>query len=122
LILLLANLNTGEVLGQLSVTYRSQPLIRNFPKEEYQGANQNWSIAQDKNGVLFFGNTYGLLEFNGADWILHTHPDITLVRSVYADTTDGKIYVGSFEELVKGLRLLKMMQYSPCSSTRENLL
>jgi DNA-binding CsgD family transcriptional regulator len=98
LILLLANLNTGEVLGQLSVTYRSQPLIRNFPKEEYQGANQNWSIAQDKNGVLFFGNTYGLLEFNGADWILHTHPDITLVRSVYADTTDGKIYVGSFEE------------------------
>jgi DNA-binding CsgD family transcriptional regulator len=89
--------NNEKMLAQLSVVCRSQPFIQNFTKGDYKGANQNWSITQDMNGILYFGNTYGLLEFNGADWQLHTHPEITYVRSVYADT-DGKIYTGSFEE------------------------
>ena len=96
-IFLLSNVSTGEVLGQLSVVAHSHSFVRNYPKEEYNGANQNWAIAQDEHGVLFFGNTYGLLEFNGADWILHSTPNITFIRSVYVDT-DGRIYCGSFEE------------------------
>ncbi len=86
-----------ETNGQFSVVYRSQPFVKNFTKAQYGGANQNWSITEDRDGILYFGNTYGLLEFNGAEWHLHTHPEITIVRSVFADS-DGKVYTGSYEE------------------------
>jgi len=88
---------TVEVLGQSNMIYHIQPFVRNFTKEEYKGANKNWSITQDEQGILYFGNTYGLLEFNGADWQLYTNGNISFIRSVYTDT-DGKIYSGSFEE------------------------
>lgn len=90
-------ISSPEMSGQFSVVYRSQSFVQNFTKGQYKGANQNWSISQDKNGILYVGNTYGLLEFNGADWHLHTNPEITIVRSVFADA-DGKIYTGSYEE------------------------
>jgi len=95
--LLLFNYCCEKVYGQLSVVYRSQPFVQNFTKGQYGAGNQNWSIAQDNNGILYFGNNYGLLEFNGADWNLHTDPDFTNIRSVFADS-DGKIYTGSYEE------------------------
>lgn len=95
LILALTGLN--NLNGQLSVLCRSQPFVMNYTKKQYGGANQNWSVSQDQNGVLFFGNTYGLVEYNGAEWQQHTHPDIQIVRSTFADE-NGRIYTGSFEE------------------------
>ena len=86
-----------ELPGQTSVACRSQPFVRNYTKSQYGGATQNWAIAQDHKGILYYGNTYGLLEYNGADWKLHTDPEINMVRSVFADN-NGKIYTGSFEE------------------------
>ncbi|MDX2431304.1 MAG: LuxR C-terminal-related transcriptional regulator [Bacteroides sp.] len=86
-----------ELSGQASVLCRSQPFVLNFTKTQYGGANQNWSVCQDQNGVLFFGNTYGLLEYNGAEWYQHTHPNIQIVRSTFADD-NGRVYTGSYEE------------------------
>ncbi len=86
-----------ELGGQVAVVCRSQPFVLNYTKTQYAGANQNWSVTQDQNGVLFFGNTYGLLEYNGAEWKQHTEPNIGIIRSTFADD-NGRIYTGSFEE------------------------
>jgi DNA-binding CsgD family transcriptional regulator len=96
-LLLVSLLCSIELPGQTSVACRSQPFVRNYTKSQYGGANQNWAIAQDHKGILYYGNTYGLLEYNGADWKLHTDPEINMVRSVFADSSE-KIYTGSFEE------------------------
>src|SRR3546814_479458 len=73
------------------------PFITNFSKREYKAANQNWSVAQAPNGILYVANSEGLLEFDGSQWTLMELPDATIVRSVAIDT-NGRIYTGSYQE------------------------
>jgi len=73
------------------------PIVKQFGKNDYQASNQNWSVSQANNGIMYFGNNLGLLEFDGSAWDVIRMPQNKLVRSVQA-TDDGRIYVGSFEE------------------------
>lgn len=80
-----------------SFTYSPRPFIHSFDKKSYGAANQNWSISQGPNGFMYFGNTNGLLEYNGNEWTLYQLPDKLIIRSVFADK-DGRIYSGAHEE------------------------
>ncbi|MFC4211414.1 triple tyrosine motif-containing protein [Pedobacter lithocola] len=71
------------------------PYIENYSKSVYASGNQNWSVAKDKNGVMYFGNTEGLLTFDGRYWQKYKMPNNQIVRSVAADD-NGKIYTGCF--------------------------
>lgn len=73
------------------------PIVKQFGKTDYMAANQNWSVTQDRAGIMYFGNNLGLLQFDGSVWELTRMPQNKLVRSVSA-SDDGRIYVGSFEE------------------------
>ncbi|TKC04754.1 transcriptional regulator [Pedobacter polaris] len=73
------------------------PYVQNYPKSSYLSGNQNWSIAKDKNGLMYFGNAEGLLTFDGKYWQQYKMPNRQIVRSV-ATSTDGMIYTGSFGE------------------------
>lgn len=73
------------------------PIVRNYTVSDYGAGAQNWAVSQDKRGVMYFGNNKGLLEFDGNSWTLHELPTKGVVRSIYIDT-DGKIFVGSYEE------------------------
>jgi len=68
------------------------PLIKSFSMEEYEAHGQNWAITQDKNGVMYFGNTMGVLEYDGNSWRLH--PFTSIVRSIEADDA-GCIFIGA---------------------------
>ena len=74
------------------------PQIINYSNLIYKGGTQNWDTAQDRYGVMYFGNNEGLLIFNGKFWNLHPLPNKTVVRSVEIDK-DGKIYVGGQDEI-----------------------
>jgi len=63
----------------------------------YASGNQNWSIAKDKNGVMYFGNAEGLLTFDGRYWQKYQMPNRQIVRAVATDSK-GRIYTGSFGE------------------------
>jgi serine phosphatase RsbU (regulator of sigma subunit) len=70
------------------------PLLRNFLPEEYDASDQNWSVAQDHRGVMYFGNNdQGILEYDGKTWRKIPVPRNALVRSLAADSL-GTIYVG----------------------------
>lgn len=71
--------------------------ITNYPKEIYRGSTQNWSVAQDSRGILYFGNNQGLLSFDGTRWRVYPMPNNSIVRSVYIDEQDI-IYTGAFNE------------------------
>ena len=76
------------------------PYIHNYSKKEYKAGTQNWSIAQDQRGFMYFANNNGLLLFDGVSWQLHRMPNSSIVRSVYI-AKDGQIYIGAYNELGK---------------------
>jgi len=67
---------------------------QNYPKETYKAGTQTWSIAQDQEGVMYFGNNAGLLAFDGSSWRTYLIPNRSIVRSVLI-SGDGRIYVGA---------------------------
>ncbi|RYD90879.1 MAG: transcriptional regulator, partial [Sphingobacteriales bacterium] len=73
-------------------------MIFNYTAEKYKGGVQNWDIAQDKNGLLYFGNKEGLLTFNGKFWNRYPLPNYTVIRSVKVDS-QNRIFVGGQDEL-----------------------
>lgn len=74
------------------------PNIISYSRNDYNAGLQNRGIAQDKNGILYFANSEGLLSFDGTYWKLYPLPNKTIVRSV-AVGTDDKIYVGGQNEM-----------------------
>jgi len=73
------------------------PLVSQFTKNEYHASNQNWAVGQGKDGIMYFGNNKGLLEFDGSLWQTHPIAENKIVRSLLI-TKDNRIYTGSFEE------------------------
>lgn len=76
------------------------PPAFNYTTHNYNTGNQNWAIAQGKNRIIYVGNDYGLLSFDGVNWKLNPLPNNLSVKSILVDNSSGeeKIYVGSFEE------------------------
>jgi len=75
------------------------PVIKNYTPKEYGAHNQNWAIVQDKRGVMYFGNTDGLLEYDGVSWRLIAIPhDLVRSLAVSNETENGVIYIGGIDE------------------------
>ena len=74
------------------------PNVRNYTKNIYQSGNQNWSVTKDEEGIMYFGNSDGLLSFDGRDWQQYSLPNHLTIRAVAADG-HGRIYTGAFGEI-----------------------
>ena len=72
------------------------PVVTNFSKNDYHASNQNWAVGQSDDGIMYFGNNQGLLQYDGSSWELHRMPQNKIVRSILV--RGNRIYVGSFEE------------------------
>lgn len=92
---LLAKLTEPFVYASIKST--GIPFVENYSKEAYHAGTQVWSIDQDENGIMYFGNNSGLLTFDSQSWRLYPVPNRSIVRSV-AVSTDGKIYIGCFND------------------------
>ena len=73
------------------------PFIRNFSKREYKGGSQNWGMVQSSNGLMYFANNEGVLEFDGSNWRVIPMPNNSVVRSLAIDSS-GQIFVGASNE------------------------
>jgi DNA-binding CsgD family transcriptional regulator len=74
------------------------PYVQNYTKAIYQSGNQNWSVTRDEHGIMYFGNSEGLLTFDAKYWQSYRMPNGLIVRAVASDG-NGKIYAGGFGEL-----------------------
>ncbi len=70
------------------------PYVQYYSPQTYNAHPQNWAIVQDQNGVLYFGNGSGILEYDGSQWQLIKENLGGAVRSLAIDEKDGTIYVG----------------------------
>jgi len=75
--------------GQLPVYY--------FSPKDYNALEQNWDIAQDNRGILYFGNNHGVLEYDGVEWRMIRVSNGSTVKSLSSDS-NGKVYVGAQNE------------------------
>lgn len=70
------------------------PPIQNYSPDDYKAANQNWSITQSSNKLIYVANNEGLLEFNGESWNFYPSPNGSIMRSVKA--VGNRIYTGCY--------------------------
>jgi signal transduction histidine kinase/DNA-binding NarL/FixJ family response regulator len=71
--------------------------IKNFSPGEYNSQPQNWSILQDRRGLIYVANQKDVLVFDGVSWRHIPIPNLT-ARSL-AGHDSGTIYVGGKNEL-----------------------
>lgn len=74
-----------------------RPFIRSFSPKEYHAHAQNWSMTQDHRGIIYIGNTIGVLEYDGTSWRLIGLPKQNLGRSLAVDGK-GRVYVGADDD------------------------
>lgn len=91
-LLLSANLAQADNIKSIGVPY-----VQNFSKSVYLSGNQNWAIAKDKKGIMYFGNAQGLLTYDGKYWQQYLMPNRQIVRAVAAGQ-NNVIYTGSYGE------------------------
>lgn len=73
-------------------------ILRTYTPKAYLASPQNWAVLEDTRGVMYFGNTDGLLEFDGVTWRRIALPNSKAVRSL-ALNTKGTVYVGGQNEI-----------------------
>jgi len=71
------------------------PGIKNFTRSEYNGGIQTWSFTETENGLSYFANNSGLLEYNGTTWKIYQSVK-AVNRVVCAD--GNRVYVGAFND------------------------
>ena len=76
------------------------PIVKSFEKAEYGAGRQNWDIGIDSYGVVYFGNTNGLLRNIYGIWQLTSTSNNDVVRSLCIDNdtiwTGGDTEYGYF--------------------------
>ncbi|MBP5318127.1 MAG: hypothetical protein J6Y77_01820 [Paludibacteraceae bacterium] len=74
--------------------------IENFYKNDYGMGAQNRDIAQQHNGLMYFANMNGLLEYDGHQWQSYLIPEYAYGNNYHCLCIDdkGNIYVGAYNE------------------------
>ena len=91
-VLLCAAATTGQAPKAAPATAQGVA-VRSFSPLSYNANRQNWAIVEDNRGILFFGNSSGVLEFDGSRWRTISLPNN---GGAYAlgKGSDGRILVG----------------------------
>lgn len=84
------------LLNAANIKNAGKPYIQTYTKAIYKAGNQNWAVAKDSRGIMYYGNAGGLLSFDGQHWQLYQMPNKLIVRAVATDKE--KVYVGGFGE------------------------
>jgi AraC family transcriptional regulator, chitin signaling transcriptional activator len=80
-----------------STHFRGIPRVVHYTKKEFNGDPQFWTMCQDKDGVLYFGNNDGALIFDGERWQKLSLPNNSSIRCLKI-SNEGVIYAGGFNE------------------------
>jgi class 3 adenylate cyclase len=73
-------------------------VFKTYSPKAYLANPQNWTALEAPSGIMYFGNTDGLLEFDGVTWRRIPLPNSKAVRSL-ALAENNQIYVGGQNEL-----------------------
>jgi serine phosphatase RsbU (regulator of sigma subunit) len=75
------------------VVGQGKNFIKTYTPKDYDGQAQNWCVIQGPEGLMYFGNSMGLLIYDGEKWE-SINLNNSIVRSLAKDSND-KIYYGA---------------------------
>ena len=73
------------------------PKIVHYSRNDFKGDPQFWTMCENDDGTLIFGNNDGAIVFDGENWSKIYLPNNSSVRSIIK-TKEGKIYAGGYNE------------------------
>jgi signal transduction histidine kinase/ligand-binding sensor domain-containing protein len=76
-------------------TERGLPIIENLSTSAVGADARNWSIVRDPKGLLYVGNTDGILEYDGVVWRVLYSRNGTPAYAL-AQSADGTLYFGLY--------------------------
>ena len=95
-----------------------KPYVTNLSRDKYHAANKNWSIGQDEKGIMYFGNSIGLLASDGMEWKLFQTPNASIVRAIAVESHQT-IYSGGSEVKVQPIAICQnFLNLSPSKIIR----
>ena len=73
-----------------------RPLIMNYSYQDYDAAPINWWALEDEQGIMYFANQFGVLQFDGVNWnrIASTGGARCMVQD-----EKGTIFIGRNEDI-----------------------
>lgn len=72
-------------------------LSKYFSPIDYNASTQNWDIAEDERGLMYFANSSGILEYDGSEWRHIEVSNKSTVRSIHFDN-NNILYIGAYNE------------------------
>ncbi len=94
LLLCIQNLLSQPLPGRQEIlAERGRPYLQNFAPKEYGGYQENYAVARDQRGLVYFGNNWGVLQYDGVSWRLIKTGKETTVLALEPDST-GAMFVG----------------------------
>lgn len=72
--------------------------VKYFNKTTYKAESHNWCVSRASNGLVYFANHKGLVEFNGTNWQLYNLPNQSITRAV-KNLGDTIIFTSGYMEL-----------------------
>lgn len=79
-------------------TTLTTPKVIAFDRKDFKADPQFWTMCENEDGTLIFGNNDGALVYDGEHWQKIFLPNNSSIRSLLK-TDDGKIYVGGYNEI-----------------------
>lgn len=73
------------------------PMMQHYSAKDYKAGISNWDMLQTQDGLLYFSNLNGILQFDGKEWQFIEIAGGKFARSIHQDY-NGRIYVGSNDE------------------------
>jgi len=80
-----------------SQTELGNPYVKNYSPKEYKSSATIWDITQDNKGLMYFGVSGGVLQYDGTEWRIYAVENQTTVRALDV-SDDGLVYVGAKNE------------------------
>ena len=71
------------------------PKISNYSKDDFKAATMNWALVRGLRGKVYFGNSYGLMAYDGNQWDVVLEPDNRTDIFSLAIDFENTIYIGA---------------------------
>mgnify|MGYP000055995909 CR=1 FL=1 len=86
---------TGEAQSPFAANRNEPgaPFVQHYSTRDLGYDVTNWCAARDSRGILWVGNSYGLVEYDGVQWRIIESPNNTPVYAISC-AGDGALYFG----------------------------
>lgn len=88
----------GAYTIQAQINRVGTPYVRNYHPTEINAGSQTWMIDISHEGIAYFANNEGILEFDGVYWKNYSQPRGVVIRCVKV-SDEGNIYAGGFNQI-----------------------